>query len=98
VAEAKNGEAANAQETRRRLAGRVRIPPVYITVALLVVVGLAFYLGNPNFLSLFNLNTIISFSAILLMVALGQMCTILIGGIDLSVGGWSRSSPSSSFF
>jgi ribose/xylose/arabinose/galactoside ABC-type transport system permease subunit len=65
----------------------VRIPPVYVTVALLVVVGLAFYLGNPNFLSLFNLNTIISFSAILLMVALGQMCTILIGGIDLSVGG-----------
>jgi ribose/xylose/arabinose/galactoside ABC-type transport system permease subunit len=52
-----------------------------------VVVGLAFYLGNQNFLSFFNLNTIISFSAILLMVALGQMCTILVGGIDLSVGG-----------
>jgi ribose/xylose/arabinose/galactoside ABC-type transport system permease subunit len=60
---------------------------VYITVALLVVVGLAFYLGNPNFLTPYNLNTIISFSAILLMVALGQMCTILVGGIDLSVGG-----------
>ncbi len=87
MAEAKNGEAANAQETRRRRAGKVRIPPVFVTVALLVVVGLAFYLGNPNFLSLFNLNTIITFSAILLMVALGQMCTILVGGIDLSVGG-----------
>jgi ribose/xylose/arabinose/galactoside ABC-type transport system permease subunit len=87
VAEAKNGEATNAQETKRRPAGKVRIPPVFVTVALLVVVGLAFYLGNPNFLSFFNLNTIISFSAILLMVALGQMCTILIGGIDLSVGG-----------
>jgi ribose/xylose/arabinose/galactoside ABC-type transport system permease subunit len=60
---------------------------VYITVGLLVVVGLAFYLGNPNFLTPYNLNTIISFSAILLMVALGQMCTILVGGIDLSVGG-----------
>ncbi|OHD70675.1 MAG: hypothetical protein A2V99_00195 [Spirochaetes bacterium RBG_16_67_19] len=65
----------------------MKIPPVYITVALLVVVGLAFYLGNPNFLTPYNLNTIISFSAILLMVALGQMCTILVGGIDLSVGG-----------
>jgi ribose/xylose/arabinose/galactoside ABC-type transport system permease subunit len=65
----------------------LKIPPVYITVALLVVVGLAFYLGNPNFLTPYNLNTIISFSAILLMVALGQMCTILVGGIDLSVGG-----------
>jgi ribose/xylose/arabinose/galactoside ABC-type transport system permease subunit len=60
---------------------------VYVTIGLLVVVGLAFYLGNRNFLSLYNLNTILSFSAILLMVALGQMCTILIGGIDLSVGG-----------
>jgi ribose transport system permease protein len=80
VAEAK-------QETKRRAARKLRIPPLYVTIALLVVVGLAFYLGNPNFLSFFNLNTIISFSAILLMVALGQMCTILVGGIDLSVGG-----------
>ena len=87
MAEAKNGEAANAQETRRRLTGKVRIPPVYVTIALLVVVGLAFFLGNRNFLSLYNLNTILSFSAILLMVALGQMCAILVGGIDLSVGG-----------
>ena len=69
------------------LTHKLKIPPVYITVALLVVVGLAFYLGNPNFLTPYNLNTIISFSAILLMVALGQMCTILVGGIDLSVGG-----------
>jgi ribose transport system permease protein len=87
VAEAKNEEGVNAQEARKRPGGKLRIPPVYITVALLVVVGLAFYLGNRNFLSLYNLNTIVSFSAILLMVALGQMCAILIGGIDLSVGG-----------
>ena len=80
----KNGD---QQEARKRLTHRRHIPPVYITVALLVVVGLAFYLGNPNFLTPYNLNTIISFSAILLMVALGQMCTILVGGIDLSVGG-----------
>jgi ribose/xylose/arabinose/galactoside ABC-type transport system permease subunit len=79
--------AEEKQEGRRRAARRLRIPPLYITIGLLVVVGLAFYLGNPNFLSFFNLNTIISFSAILLMVALGQMCTILVGGIDLSVGG-----------
>jgi ribose/xylose/arabinose/galactoside ABC-type transport system permease subunit len=43
-------------------------------------------LGNRNFLSAYNLNTIVSYSAILLVVGLGQMCPILIGGIDLSVG------------
>ncbi len=75
------------QETKRHTRRKLRVPPLYVTIALLVVVALAFYLGNPNFLSFFNLNTIISFSAILLMVALGQMCAILVGGIDLSVGG-----------
>lgn len=75
------------QGARKRLTRTGKISPVYITVALLGIVGLLFYLGNPNFLTPYNLNTIISFSAILLMVALGQMCTILVGGIDLSVGG-----------
>ncbi len=83
----KPGEPAIPQETRKRKKLRGKIPPVYVTIALLVVVGFAFFLGNPNFLSLYNLNTIISFGAILLIAALGQMCTILIGGIDLSVGG-----------
>ena len=80
-------DAANGAGTRKRLARKGQIPPVYVTLGLLVVVTLLFYLGNRNFLSLYNLNTILSFSAILLMVALGQMCTIVVGGIDLSVGG-----------
>jgi ribose transport system permease protein len=66
---------------------RLQIPAIAYTIALLVVVGLLFRLGNENFLSIYNLNTIVGFAAILLMVALGQMCAILIGGIDLSVGG-----------
>ena len=83
----KQADTADSQVARKRLVRKGRISPVYFTIGLLVVVGLLFYLGNRNFLSLYNLNTIISFSAILLMVALGQMCTILVGGIDLSVGG-----------
>jgi len=83
----KQADAADSQDTIKRFARKGQISPVYFTIVLLVVVGLLFYLGNRNFLSLYNLNTIISFSAILLMVALGQMCTILVGGIDLSVGG-----------
>ncbi len=87
MAAIKHGNGNNSEGTKRRLARRGQIPPVYVTVALLVVVTFLFFLGNRNFLSLYNLNTILSFSAILLMVALGQMCTIVIGGIDLSVGG-----------
>ena len=64
-----------------------RIPAFCYTVALLVVVGLFFSIGNANFISAYNVNTILSFAAILLMVALGQTCAILVGGIDLSVGG-----------
>jgi len=66
---------------------RGRIPAIYFAVTLLLVLVLLFTLGNRNFLSVYNLNTIASYSAILLVVGLGQMCTILIGGIDLSVGG-----------
>jgi ribose transport system permease protein len=71
--------------TARRKRGRV--PAVYFSVGLLFLLVLIFSLGNQNFLSLYNLNTISSYTAILLMVALGQMNAILIGGIDLSVGG-----------
>ncbi|MGA2763615.1 MAG: ABC transporter permease [Spirochaetia bacterium] len=78
---------AGAQEHKRVRAGRVRIPAILYAVGLLVVLVLLFTLGNRNFLSLYNLNTIASYAAILLVVGLGQMCTILIGGIDLSVGG-----------
>jgi ribose/xylose/arabinose/galactoside ABC-type transport system permease subunit len=83
----KREEAVDAPGPSRRRTQRRRIPPVYLTIALLVIVTALFYAGNRNFLSWYNINTILSFSAILLMVALGQMCTIIVGGIDLSVGG-----------
>jgi ribose/xylose/arabinose/galactoside ABC-type transport system permease subunit len=66
---------------------RLRISPRYIPMALLMLVGVAFAVGNPNFISPYNINTILVYAAPLLMVALGQMCAILVGGIDLSVGG-----------
>ncbi|RKP47804.1 ABC transporter permease [Pararobbsia silviterrae] len=73
---------------RLRFARRIAsVKPLYLTIALIVIVGVAMTLGNDNFLSLYNLGTIVSFGAILLIAALGQMFPILIGGIDLSVGG-----------
>jgi ribose transport system permease protein len=83
----KTKDAAKGQETITTKIRNVNIPTIVYTLVLLVVVGLLFGLGNQNFFSLYNLNTIVSSAAILLMVALGQMCAILIGGIDLSVGG-----------
>ncbi len=76
-----------AREPGRARARRARIPAILYAIALLVVLALLFALGNRNFLSAYNLNTIASYAAILLVVGLGQMCTILVGGIDLSVGG-----------
>jgi ribose/xylose/arabinose/galactoside ABC-type transport system permease subunit len=64
-----------------------RLKPVHLTMFMIVVLGIALSVANPNFLTAYNVNTIISFGAILLIVALGQMFAILIGGIDLSVGG-----------
>ena len=80
-------ETAKEQQANMLHGKTRRIPTIYYTIALLLVVGFVFSLGNANFVSAYNLNTIASFGAILLMVALGQMCAILIGGIDLSVGG-----------
>src|SRR6478752_7393655 len=83
-------ELKQEERSRKRLSishRRGRIPAIYFAVALLVVLVFLFTLGNRNFLSAYNLNTIASYSSILLVVGLGQMCTILIGGIDLSVGG-----------
>jgi ribose transport system permease protein len=87
VLETKRDDPAKTQETKTVRHKRARIPAIYFAVTLLVVLIFLFAMGNPNFLSAYNLNTIASYAAILLVVGLGQMATILIGGIDLSVGG-----------
>jgi len=63
------------------------LKPIHLTMALILLVGAAMAIGNKEFLSLYNVNTIFTFGSILLIAALGQMFAILIGGIDLSVGG-----------
>jgi ribose transport system permease protein len=87
VAEVNRDAPANAQTTTTVRRKRARIPAIYFAVAFLVVLVFLFTMGNRNFLSAYNINTIASYTAILLVVGLGQMNTILIGGIDLSVGG-----------
>ena len=79
-----NVDGAQVAVARRR---KLLIAPSYIPMALLALVAIAFAFGNPNFVSAYNINTILVYAAPLLMVALGQMCVILVGGTDLSVGG-----------
>jgi ribose transport system permease protein len=67
--------------------GRTRVKNVYFSMALLLAVGLVFSLGNRNFISAYNLGTILSYAMLLLVIGLGQACAVLVGGIDLSVGG-----------
>lgn len=67
--------------------GRLHVPTLAYAAALLFVVGLVFSLGNGNFITGYNLSTIFSYAVLLLLVSLGQMCAVLVGGIDLSVGG-----------
>ena len=47
-----------AQPTIAARIKKWRIPAIAYTIALLVVVGLLFRLGNENFLSSYNLNTL----------------------------------------
>jgi rhamnose transport system permease protein len=56
---------------------------VFIVV---IVVMLAIGLRNPIFFTTSNWNDLLIYVAILIIVAIGQMMTIVTGGIDLSVG------------
>ncbi len=65
---------------------KVAVKPIYISAALFIALVAFFTIGDGNFLSAYNVQTILNASAILLAVGLGQVCVILTGGIDLSVG------------
>ncbi|MDD3142325.1 MAG: ABC transporter permease, partial [Lachnospiraceae bacterium] len=54
-------------------------------ISIVILVGI-FTLINPNFLSLMNINNILTDAAPILMVASGVTFVLLIGSIDLSVG------------
>jgi ribose transport system permease protein len=67
----------------RRLSAYREIGVVYSVLVVLAFVG---YGVSGNFFSGFNLRSIISASAPLALVAIGQTFVMLTGGIDLSVG------------
>jgi ribose transport system permease protein len=72
---------------RRRVWRTVRqaLPQSYLLLVLLVIV-IAGFIASPDFLTSRNATNVITFSAIIAVLSIGQFFVILTGGIDLSVG------------
>ena len=71
-------------------AGR-RVPgwlPLILMVTLMFAIGAYAATRSPDFLSSYNLNTLLGSSGALPLafVAMGQTCALMIGGFDVSVG------------
>jgi len=77
-------------DTERRESGnRTKFTESFRELGLLVFIvllGAAFQLGNRNFLSLENINDMLTNTAILAILAIGMTMVILTRGIDLSIG------------
>ncbi|MGN6487287.1 MAG: ABC transporter permease [Devosia sp.] len=68
---------------RARLARMVGTYGVLIALAALILFGWSRY---DNFLSAFNVTTVVRYNAMFALIALGMCFVIMTGGIDLSVG------------
>jgi ribose transport system permease protein len=69
--------------TRVQMARLVGSYGVVLALALLILFG---YLRYENFLSLFNIMSVLRYNSMFALVALGMCFVIMTGGIDLSVG------------
>jgi ribose transport system permease protein len=63
-----------------------RLPIETYVIAFTVALWVALSLATPNFLTEFNIANLMRQTPIAAIVAIGVMCTIVIAGIDLSVG------------
>lgn len=70
-----------------RLRGSMRSGSLVLPLLLLIVMMLIFSLINPNFLSYFNMMNLLVDTSTVLVVALGVTFVIMMGSIDLSIGG-----------
>jgi ribose transport system permease protein len=72
---------------KRSVAASLRqaLPKSYLLLVLLGIIIIGF-IASPDFLTARNASNVITFSAIIAVLAVGQFFVILTGGIDLSVG------------
>ncbi|TNM67616.1 ABC transporter permease [Streptomyces sp. NP160] len=64
---------------------KAALPRSYLLIVLVGIVIIGF-IATPDFLTVRNATNVISFSAIVAVLAVGQFFVVLTGGIDLSVG------------
>lgn len=60
--------------------------PALVLGVLTLMIAVATNLANPYFLTGFNITQMLFLLSILALISLGQFATIMVGGIDLSVG------------
>ena len=60
--------------------------PLALMTTLIVALGAYTQVRHPEFLSKLNLNSLVLEAMPLVVVSLGQLCALLVGGFDLSVG------------
>ena len=78
---------AGAAPARRGVLAAVRqaLPQSYLLLVLLGII-VAGFIATPDFLTARNATNVVTFSAIVAVLAVGQFFVVLTGGIDLSVG------------
>jgi ribose transport system ATP-binding protein len=77
---------AGAQQDRRLLTGaRGWVPAAVVAIALLVL-GIVAGAHNGHYATSLNMTNLLTLFAPLAFVAMGQLCALILGGIDLSVG------------
>ncbi len=75
-------------ERRRRRVDILRGPAGTLApIAVLIIVSVIMHAGNPNFLTPYNLQAIATRASVLLVLGIGATVIILLGAIDLSIGG-----------
>ena len=79
------GDGGAVRQTRRLFA-RGDQAPAAVLVGLIAVLGICSTMSDPTFMSTININSMLFLAAALILASAGQLTTLLIGGIDLSVG------------
>ena len=96
TASSQRKEAARASEQGRPARSRFLQPllqalsgdymPSMVLAVLIATIGMYVASINPRFISAFNLNQMLLLCATLAFIGFGQLCVVLTGAIDLSVG------------